>query len=76
MRIVRNREERKVWICQDSYINRIVAKYNLEGRRYPDTPMSIDELVLYQGNAMLPKRALYQSKVGSIITLLPSYSQT
>ena len=67
MRIIRDRDARKIWICQDSYVDKIVAKYNLQGRKSPDTPLSTDDLVPFQGTATPQEVASYQSKVGSII---------
>jgi hypothetical protein len=30
IRIIRNRESRKIWLCQDSYIEKMIIKFNLE----------------------------------------------
>jgi Reverse transcriptase (RNA-dependent DNA polymerase) len=31
IRILRNRSERKIWLCQDSYLCKIAAKFGLTG---------------------------------------------
>lgn len=67
MRIISDRPNRKIWIYQDSYIGKIMNKYGLQGRAIPDTPMAIELLIPYDGVADPKSRALYQSKVGSII---------
>jgi hypothetical protein len=46
IRIIRDRGQGKLWICQDSYIEKIIHKYNLQFRKYPSTPMPIDSLTL------------------------------
>jgi hypothetical protein len=56
---MRDRTARKIWICQDIYINKIVLKYNLQDRKNPDIPMSTDDLIAYEGTAMLQERVAY-----------------
>ena len=40
IRIIRNRQERKLWICQDSYIEKIAHKFHLTTRKPPNIPLS------------------------------------
>jgi hypothetical protein len=56
---MRDRTARKIWICQDVYIDKIVSKYNLQDRKSPDTPISTDDLVAYKGTATLQERVAY-----------------
>jgi Reverse transcriptase (RNA-dependent DNA polymerase) len=44
IRVIRDRGQGKLWICQDSYIEKITHKYNLQFRKHPSTPMPIDPL--------------------------------
>jgi hypothetical protein len=68
IRVVRDRTNRRLWLCQDSYINKIVHKYHLEeGKRY-STPMSTDQrLATNDQEAKASKIREFQSKGGSLI---------
>ncbi|OXV11814.1 hypothetical protein Egran_00423 [Elaphomyces granulatus] len=43
----RQRDKRKIWLCQDSYIDKITHRYHLEFMKSPTTPMAlgIEELL-------------------------------
>src|SRR6266480_406730 len=64
IRVIRDREQCKLWICQDSYIEKITHKYNLQFRRYPTTPMPTDLLVPNPGQASAQQILAYQGKTG------------
>jgi hypothetical protein len=64
--IVRDREQRKLWLCLDGYINEMAQKYHRGQRREP-TPLPIEDLVPYDGQASKQEIYLYQRKVGLII---------
>jgi hypothetical protein len=66
IRVVRDRDQRKIWLCQDAYVSRIAKKFNLEGRkaRVPLSPNIV--LQKYEGKATSYDIHLYQTKVGSI----------
>lgn len=66
MRIIRDRKERKIWICQDTYINKIASRFHLEHLGRPRTPMAVERLLPNEGRASPEAILLYQQKVGSI----------
>lgn len=65
IRIIRDRMEKKLWLCQDSYITGMAARYNLTGRAPMKTPMTTEELLPYEGIADPQAIRTYQMKVGS-----------
>jgi hypothetical protein len=68
VRIIRDRPARKLWLCQDSYIEKIAHKYHLQDRKPASTPLPTlnDLLTKYEGKASGKDIYLYQQKVGSI----------
>ena len=38
-------DTRKLWLCQDSYIEKIAVSFNLQQRKPDATPMSVDDLL-------------------------------
>ena len=40
IRIIRDRDQRKIWLCQDSYISKVAAKFNLEKSKNFTTPLA------------------------------------
>lgn len=72
IRIVRDRQQRKTWLNQSAYIEKIAAKFNLLGRKPPKTPLiinhNLDPIASDQINPSTVK--LYQKKCGS--TLFPA----
>jgi len=67
IRILRNRTERKIWLCQDSYIEKIAKTFHLENTKPARTPMATEELVPYEGKASPQEVYAYQRKVGSLL---------
>jgi len=70
VKILRDRGQRKLWLCQSAYIDKIVASYKPPSRAV-HTPLSIQssQLVKYDGQAMPQEIHAYQCRVGSIIYL-------
>ena len=66
IRVIRDRAQRKLWLCQDSYIKKVVATFHLEHRR-AYVPMITDALKAYEGQATPQEAHAYQRKVGSIL---------
>lgn len=68
VRIIRDWAARKLWLCQDSYLEKIAHRYHLEDRKPALTPLSTfnDMLTKYDGKASAQDVHLYQQKVGSI----------
>src|SRR4029077_15448887 len=71
IRIIRDRKQRKFWLCQDAYIDKIVASYKPPSRTVY-TPLSVptSQLVKYDGQATPQEIHAYQCHVGS--TIYPS----
>ena len=67
IRVERDQERRKLWLCQDSYIEKIAHRFHLEDRKPPNTPMSTEALVKNEGQATPQEIYLYQQKVGSLL---------
>ena len=68
IQVVRDREKRQIWLSQDSYIENIAARFDLDQLNgSPSTPMTSEQL---QPNDEVANQAfthLYQRKIGSII---------
>lgn len=68
IRITRDRAQRKLWLSQRAYIDKIVARYHLEATgRTPRTPSDGKILRPFDGTATAAEIHHYQSKTGSII---------
>ncbi|KAI1829116.1 hypothetical protein DTO027I6_9863 [Penicillium roqueforti] len=65
IRIVRDRTNKKLWLCQDSYIESMAARYSLITNRRVDTPLSIEPLLPFDGVATASQIHGFQAKVGS-----------
>jgi len=66
IRVIRDRLLRKVWLCQDSYIDKIAHTFHLTDGKAPPTPMATDELLPYSGQASPQEIYGYQRKIGSL----------
>jgi hypothetical protein len=66
IRIIRDRKLKKLWLCQDSYITSIAARYNLTDRPPVSTPLPVEEMKLFTGLASSQDIHQYQQKVGSM----------
>jgi hypothetical protein len=65
IRIVRNLQEKKLWLCQDSYVAAMAARYHLTDRKPVATPMPVQDLLPFDGKATPESIHFYQEKVGS-----------
>lgn len=68
IRILRNRDKRTLWLCQDSYIDKLAVKFNLStyGNRLPHTPLETQELLPNSEKATPQEIFAYQQRIGSI----------
>ena len=64
IRIIYDRSARKIQLCQDLYIEKIAAKFNLEYSAFPKTLLLIVELQLYKEIAIPSQVYIYQQRVG------------
>jgi hypothetical protein len=67
IRIVRDRSQRKLWLCQDSYIEKIANSFHLTDMRSVSTPMSTDELLPNPEEASKQDIYIYQRMIGSLL---------
>lgn len=72
IRIVRNRQQRKTWISQAAYIEKIAAKFHLLDRKPPKTPLLSNHKLDPDLTGLIDPKTikLYQRKCGS--TLFPA----
>ena len=47
--IVHNRVDQKLWLLQDSYINKMAEKFHIKLTKIPKTPLPNTNLVKYKG---------------------------
>ena len=66
IRVIRDRTQRKLWLCQDAYISKIVAKFHLENFS-ANTPMLTEGLQKHAGEASQFQCKAYQEMVGSCV---------
>ena len=68
IRVTRDRSKRRLWLCQDSYIESIATRFNLicDGLA-PTTPIGTQHLVPNEDIANHAFTHLYQRKIGSIL---------
>ena len=45
IRIVQDRPNRKLWLCQDSYIEKIANQFNIQPGRFSKSPLPTKELI-------------------------------
>jgi hypothetical protein len=68
IRITRDREQRKIWLSQDSYVESIATRYDMNRLQgCPSTPLGLEPLVPNEEVADQASTHLYQRKVGSIM---------
>jgi hypothetical protein len=67
VRVLRDRPNRKLWLCQDSYIEKIANRFNLQPMKAPTTPMVTDLLEKNTEKAKPQDIHLFQQKVGSLL---------
>jgi hypothetical protein len=66
IRVSRNRKDRKLWLSQDSYIDKLAAKFNVNADGAKQSPLPVEDLLRYLGTASPQEILLFQQKVGSI----------
>ena len=68
IRIIRDRSQRKIWLCQDSYIKKLATRFGvkLEGK-HPKTPLSCEKIIPNSSKDVDEKvKRQYQKLVGSL----------
>jgi hypothetical protein len=80
IRIIRNRPLWKLWLIQDSYIEKMAEKDNITANKSRRAPLSTAELIPYEGNATAQQIYAYQQRVGSLnfttVITRPNISKT
>jgi hypothetical protein len=66
IRIIRDRQQQKLWLCQDAYISSMAARYHLTDRAPVYTPLPVEEMKPFDGTATPAEIKIYQGKVGSV----------
>ena len=67
MRIIRNWEESAIYLCQDSYIEKIAKRFNYNLDKLPPTPIPESfQFKKFNGQATSSQIHVYQQKVGSL----------
>jgi Reverse transcriptase (RNA-dependent DNA polymerase) len=69
IRVIRDRNARKIWLCQDSYISKIANKFHLAVDTiapYTKTPLTSAELLPNEEKATFQQIYAYQQRVGSL----------
>lgn len=67
IRILRDREQRKLWLVQDSYIDRIVHRFGLENRPRVSIPLSSTPTVNRGVRASKRMQLDYLARIGSLL---------
>jgi hypothetical protein len=66
IQIIHDRNTRRLWLCQDLYIDKIVKRYGLETQKLPKIPLS--EALSQNKDIATPSQIFeYQQKVGSLL---------
>lgn len=67
IRITRDRETRRLWLCQDSYIDKLTSKFSIPTeKKCPGAPLPTEELSKSTTQASPQEICAYQQRVGSI----------
>lgn len=67
IRITRDRETRRLWLCQDSYIDKLSSKFNIStDKKSPGAPLPFEELTKSTVQATPQEIYSYQQRIGSI----------
>jgi ribonuclease HI len=67
MRVLRDRTSRKLWLCQDTYIQKVLQKYNTSTLKLQETPLPAAIMEKFNGNASSSDVKVYQGMVGSVL---------
>ena len=80
IQVIRDHVEKRLWLCQDNYISKIVSTFNLQDSKCPTVPLVTNDLRLYEAQATPQDIHGYQSRVGSInyaaVVTRPDMSRT
>ena len=66
IRVTRDCPSCQLWLCQDSYIEKLATKFNISGTNRPKSPLPVENIVKFTGTAIPQDILKYQQKVGSI----------
>lgn len=68
IRIARDRTSQKLWLCQDSYIEKLISKFNVDiSTKAPGAPLSYYVTLLKNPGQASPEEILsYQQRIGSV----------
>ena len=66
IRITRDRAQRKIWLCQDSYITKIAERFGCNTKKLIQTPISAN-IEASTGEATNAEIHAYQEIVGSAL---------
>jgi hypothetical protein len=67
IRVTRDQEAGRIWLCQDSYIKATAARYHLNDlNQWPTTPMTLEKFQPNTDTATPAQIKEHQEKVGSI----------
>jgi len=68
IRVIRDRKQRKLWLCQDSYVAKIAKGFGLDHTKPAKVPMNpYEDYCPYTDKASPQQIHLYQRKVGSLL---------
>lgn len=60
--ITQNRSSRQLWLCQNSYIDKLDAKFNISSTNKPKSPLPVENIVKFAGMATLQDIFKHQQK--------------
>ena len=66
IRVTRDRSSRQLWLCQDSYIDKLATKFNISNTNKSKSPLPVEDIIKFTGTATPQDILRYQQKVGSI----------
>ncbi|KAJ6436334.1 reverse transcriptase family protein [Purpureocillium lavendulum] len=69
IRVVRDRPNRRIYLCQDAYIDKVARKFRLSDSkiRVPSIPITTVPLTKHDGQASKDEIKAYQERVGSLM---------
>jgi hypothetical protein len=71
IRVMRDRGNRKIWLVQDAYIERVVKDFGIApSARYTDVPMTVNQLEPSAKDSHPPRTKRYQQLVGHVAYLV------
>jgi hypothetical protein len=67
IRVIRDRDQHKIWLCQDSYIDKLANKFGInQSQKHAKTPLETSPLLPHNGSANANQIHEYQRHIGSI----------